>query len=210
MEEPLTQPPKPVETQFSTAITHRPEILFVKSRRNGEVRCLEEIARIPPDMRLRTAAHLVRGRDYPNVLAASGYAGEWWRFTTANMLWHPPDLLDNVKTLMEEVNHEIIWDPKARWARPGDAESRKNYYACHAEKQLITYFVRKHVITPKDRERLYPISRKQEKLDDASKEAKSEPTASPSMVKALDLPLPSGSLTSATITVSREMCLDWR
>lgn len=104
---------------------------------------------------------------------------------------------------------------------PGNTTAGVAFYATHAEKQLIAYFVYKHVITPEDRARMYTFESRNGQYDrNASREASSSAIVSSASTsqqaqgnekktgKNLEIDLRPHALKSATILVSQAMCRD--
>lgn len=134
---------------------------------------------------LRTIAYMIRGEGYQEKLAISGLAviphtDLPFLIDNGDRLWRP-------KALIARVHHKTIADP-ARPNLPAD------FHTTHAGKQLIAYFVHKHVITIEDRARYYSFISK----------------AGPNRTKVcnLDLDLPPHALKGCDIYVSLPMCED--
>ncbi|GAO16253.1 uncharacterized protein UV8b_08232 [Ustilaginoidea virens] len=95
----------------------------------------------------KTVAQLDRGRLFPVESAVSGCKldgyGQRPDFSEAHildsLLWR-----DRVLELCRLIEHDLPEDNKDAPARPG------SYYASHAEKQLVAYYIDQHVILPSD------------------------------------------------------------
>lgn len=163
--------------------------MFIRCPISQNIRFMKEVAVLPAwndEDNFRTVAYLDRGEGYPDVLAISGVRPPTGELD--NVLCLQNDRLDKVRALVEYMNYQIIPDPNMPYAE-------REYHLTHAEKQLITYFVDKHVITQGDRDKLFPFKITKTQAGNEMQSAKN-----------LDLSLPSLALTSATIFISQPMC----
>ncbi len=81
----------------------------------------------------KTVAHLTRGGKYPSIAAMSG-----WSHGKTVPLVSGRDLTSDVLRIANIVGHALVADSRDRGI-PGQ------FNACHAEKQLIAYFISRHV-----------------------------------------------------------------
>lgn len=92
----------------------------------------------------KTAAVLSRGDQFPRISATSGWGAD------ALPLNHKtrPQWIEQVYHIASTVDHKLQDAPDPGWdqGKPGQ------YFASHAEKKLIAYFIEKHVFMPQDRE----------------------------------------------------------
>ncbi|EAW25755.1 Ankyrin repeat protein [Aspergillus fischeri NRRL 181] len=88
----------------------------------------------------KTVARLERGGEFPSVGAMSGWShGSLQPLRVDGRQW-----TDDVFYISEVTGHRLPSHPNDRWK---DGE----YNACHAEKQLIAYFIDRHAFLPRDR-----------------------------------------------------------
>ena len=96
-----------------------------------------------PNVR-KTAAVLDRGDQFPRISAISGWGAD------ALPLNHKtrPQWIEQVYYIASTVDHKLQDAPDPGWdqGKPGQ------FFASHAEKKLIAYFIEKHVFMPQDRE----------------------------------------------------------
>jgi hypothetical protein len=92
----------------------------------------------------KTAAILHRGDQYNRISATSGWSAD------ALPLNNPtgPHWVEEVYHIASTIGHTFQDAPDLRWdqGKPG------KFFASHAEKKLIVYFIDRHVFMPQDRE----------------------------------------------------------
>lgn len=98
------------------------------------------IAEYPISTSYKTVAHLVRGGSFPSIGAMSG----WSHSSVHALRVNGRQWTDDVFYISEVVGHVLPSDSK-------DQGKVGQYNACHAEKQLIAYFIDRHVFLPRDR-----------------------------------------------------------
>lgn len=87
----------------------------------------------------KTVARLERGGKFPPIAAMSGWSHSSWPSLRVNgQQW-----TKEVFYISSLVGHTLPCDEN-------DQGQRGKYYACHAEKQLIAYFIDRHVFLPRD------------------------------------------------------------
>ena len=134
----------------------------------------------------KTIAFLERGGKYPSIAAMSG-----WSHGKTIPLVSGEDWTSEVIRIAEIIGHALIPDNKDN-GKPGQ------YHACHAEKQLIAYFISKHVfLEPETRAPKKPL---EYPGDDESKEG--------GTLHELAAKAPPVSLKEARILVSSPPCSD--
>ncbi|CAK7201643.1 hypothetical protein SEUCBS139899_004352 [Sporothrix eucalyptigena] len=112
---------------------------FITRTDNGDIQIHyyeHKIAHSVPDP-AKTVACLDRGRLFPVVSAASGWRTDFAEHILDNSLW-----LDNVLALCQLVEYDLPRDGYDRFKQPG------SFFASHAEKKLIAYYLSQHVILP--------------------------------------------------------------
>jgi len=85
----------------------------------------------------KAIAWLARPQDYPPIAALSGRSHG---ITTSIVSGH--EWTEEVMQLAEVVSHKLAENKACDQGQPG------RFHACHAEKQLIAYFVNNHVFLP--------------------------------------------------------------
>ncbi|GES66240.1 hypothetical protein ATEIFO6365_0013020800 [Aspergillus terreus] len=98
------------------------------------------IEEYPISSRWKTVARLERGGKFPSVGAMSG----WSHDSVQSLMVDGRQWTDDVFYIAAEVGHHL---PSHGYDRGKDGR----YNACHAEKQLIAYFIDRHVFLPRDR-----------------------------------------------------------
>jgi hypothetical protein len=93
----------------------------------------------------KTAAVLDRGYQFARVFATSGWAADVLPLNDRAR----PTWINHVYYIASIVRHKFQDAPNSCMdqGRPGQ------FYACHAEKKLIAYFIDRHLFLPRDRER---------------------------------------------------------
>ena len=92
----------------------------------------------------KTAALLDRGDQFPRISATSGWGSDALPLNYKTR----PQWIEQVYYIASTVDHKLqdAPDPDRDQGKPGQ------YFASHAEKKLIAYFIDKHVFMPQDRE----------------------------------------------------------
>lgn len=88
----------------------------------------------------KTIAVLERGNPFPVIMAMSG----WGHLGHASTRVSGKDWTERVLKIAAIVGHTLSADPQKDWGVPG------KFQASHAEKQLIAYFLDRHVFLPED------------------------------------------------------------
>ncbi|KAK9896326.1 hypothetical protein P389DRAFT_77773 [Cystobasidium minutum MCA 4210] len=186
--------------------TGAPTSFFLRCPTSGTIKYMVEAATLPAlseEGTLRTVATLKRGGSYPEIMAISGL-GKLDNIPS-NVLKNEVDRFQRVCDLMKYLDFQSL-------PAPDNATAGMAFYATHAEKQLIAYFVHKHVITPEDRARVYTFeSRNGQGGRHTSGEAGPSTGTQASEEKTgmnLEVELPPHAIKGATILVSQPMCRD--
>ena len=168
------------------------QFLFRKSPNGDRIRLYALVAEYELPTPYKTIACLKRGGRYPSIAAMSG-----WSHGKTTPLVSGKDWTSEVIRIAKIIGHALIPDNNKDNGDPG------KYHACHAEKQLIAYFISKHVF-------LEPETRAPEKPfespdtycpgDDESKEG--------GTLHELAANAPPVSLKQARILVSSPLCDD--
>lgn len=98
------------------------------------------IEEYPTSRSWKTVARLERGGKFPSVGAMSG----WSHCSVQSLRVDGRQWTDDVFYISEVVDHRLPCHSKDR-GKDGQ------YNACHAEKQLIAYFIDRHVFLPRDK-----------------------------------------------------------
>ncbi|CAG7949482.1 unnamed protein product [Penicillium salamii] len=93
----------------------------------------------PISRKWKTVARLDRGGDFPSVGAMSG----WSHCSVQSLRVDGRQWTDDIFYISEVVGHPLPSNSK-------DQGKNGQYNACHAEKQLIAYFIDRHVFLPRD------------------------------------------------------------
>ncbi|KAJ5392568.1 hypothetical protein N7509_008058 [Penicillium cosmopolitanum] len=136
------------DTRSSSIVLERPPTLslpnsysFKPSRSFGQdslVLC-GPIEQYPITKSWKTVAHLERGGKFPSIGAMSG----WSHCSAQSLRVDGRQWTDEVFYISEKVGHYLT---PSSW----DHEKAGQFNACHAEKQLIAYFIDRHVFLPRD------------------------------------------------------------
>ncbi|OJJ29745.1 hypothetical protein ASPWEDRAFT_46487 [Aspergillus wentii DTO 134E9] len=113
------------------------------------------MAEYPISRESKTLAVLVRGSRFPNIAAMSG-----WAHQESSILLSGKDWTDKVMQLANIVGHQLAPDAGRDKTLPGQ------YQASHAEKQLIAYFVDRHVFLRQYRDLVRCLERQSMDLED--------------------------------------------
>jgi hypothetical protein len=97
----------------------------------------------------KTAAVLDRGVQFVRISATSGWAADVLPLNDKAR----PTWIDHVYYIASIVGHEFQTAPNPRM----DQGTLGQFYACHAEKKLIAYFIDRHLFLPRDREYDLPL-----------------------------------------------------
>ena len=106
---------------------------FIFQKSEGKITLYAPIAEYPIFTPYKTIAWLERGGRYPFIAAMSG-----WSHGETTTLVSGRDWTPEVIRIAKIVGHTLALDD---W----DKEYPGQFHACHAEKQLIAYFISKHV-----------------------------------------------------------------
>jgi hypothetical protein len=99
------------------------------------------VAKYPLTRNNKTVARLERGGKFDIIPAMSGWShSEWPSFRVSGIDW-----TNEVVHIADVVGHTLPPSPQ------NDRGVSGRFNACHAEKQLIAYFIDKHVFLPRDR-----------------------------------------------------------
>ncbi|KAL7913411.1 hypothetical protein GGI35DRAFT_466969 [Trichoderma velutinum] len=117
---------------------------FKKSELEMEITLHGPIQRYPVPRITKTAAVLDRGDQFAQISATSG----WGIGSLPPNDNTGPSWIEQVYYIASTVGHIFDHAPNSRWdqGKPGQ------YYASHAEKKLIAYFLDKHIFMPKDKQ----------------------------------------------------------
>ena len=99
----------------------------------------------------KTVARLERGGKFPSIGAMSG----WSHSPLQSLRVDGRQWTDDVFYISEAVGHVLA-------SHGYDRDKNGQYNACHAEKQLIAYFIDRHVFLPRD---LDPNSKLEERIE---------------------------------------------
>ena len=106
---------------------------FIFQQSPGRIRLYAFVAEYEIPTPYKTIACLERGGRHPSIAAMSG-----WSHGKTTPLVSGKDWTSEVIRIADIIGHALVPDNKDN-DRPGQ------YHACHAEKQLIAYFISKHV-----------------------------------------------------------------
>lgn len=101
----------------------------------GTIELTAPIANFPVPNERKTIATLQRQSKYPLIAAMSG-----WSHSMTNVTVSGRDWTDEVMNISRVVKHQLHIDGQRDQGKPGQ------FFASHAEKQLLAYFVSKHVL----------------------------------------------------------------
>ena len=108
---------------------------FHNSSRTSEIVLSAPIATFPVPSLTKTIARLVRGSPFPPVDAMSG----WTHYDEQNVTISGKNWTDEVFIICESIGYILAPVSERDQGRPG------RWQACHAEKQLVAFFVAYHV-----------------------------------------------------------------
>lgn len=92
----------------------------------------------------KAVAILDRGQDFPRISATSGWSNSSEAREKNGMVWLSNNKwTQKVSTLCLLLDYTLASDDR-------DNDTQGSFNACHAEKQLIAYFIDKHVFVPGD------------------------------------------------------------
>lgn len=125
--------------------SERKNYFFRKSSLETEITFNGPIQRYPVSRSTKTAAVLHRGSQFARISATSG----WGVGSLPPNDKYMPSWTEQVYYIASIIGHRFEEPQDLSWdqGKPGQ------FYACHAEKKLIAYFLYKHVFLPKDRQR---------------------------------------------------------
>ncbi|KAL6786863.1 hypothetical protein J3E68DRAFT_440947 [Trichoderma sp. SZMC 28012] len=124
--------------------SERKNYFFGKSKSEMVITLHGPIQRYPVPQIKKTAAVLDRGDQFARISATSGWGVNSLPPNVRDM----PSWTEQVFYIASTIGHRFEEPQYLSWdqGKPGQ------YYACHAEKKLIAYFLDKHIFLPKDRE----------------------------------------------------------
>ena len=186
---------------------------FHNSSRTSEIVLSAPVATFPVRSLAKTIAQLVRGSPFPPVDAMSG----WAHYDEQNTTISGKNWTNEVFVICESIGHILAPVPEIDQGRPG------RWHACHAEKQLVAFFVAYHVFLKDELLNEDEIEEEKSKYEDENilrplrgditqeqhnrwreqMERKEERN-----LKELYLVRPPVTLQEATILVSRVVCAD--
>lgn len=108
--------------------------LFKKTNRQS-IELIAPIVEFPIPTEWKSIASLQRPSKYPSIAAMSGWSHGETKVTISGREW-----TDDVMRISQIVGHELPIDQQR------DQGSKGRFFASHAEKQLIAYFINKHVL----------------------------------------------------------------
>lgn len=173
---------------FSSTATPQPFIglSFCRPRNSFTINLLKQgevFEQFPVGSPKKTVGRLERGTPFPPINAMSGYSGLGYYYRAYICR---REYTEKVLGLAKMTGYRLPpdgWDP---YKRPGV------YNACHVEKQLIAYFIDKHVLTPEEID--FP--------EEESGHVKKVQGCSPNVIG------PTASLRKVDILVSKKPCPD--
>lgn len=171
---------------------------FTKSPRDENLLTL--VAHFDIPQKWKTIGVLYRGSQFHSVAAMSGWAHQEDRevnIQIAGRSWTA-----EVRRLCEIIGYDLA---------PHDCDQGElgRYHACHAEKQLIAFFVNKHLFLPHEMEENADIARPDlNELSDKEYEQLEEEKEHKKELSKLKSAEPAISLQKATILVCRPICSD--
>ncbi|QYT00594.1 Ankyrin repeat protein [Trichoderma simmonsii] len=121
--------------------SERKNYFFRKSSLETEITFNGPIQRYPVSRSTKTAAVLHRGSQFARISATSGWGIDALPPNVRGM----PSWTEQVYYIASTIGHRFEQTSRDQ-GKPGQ------FYACHAEKKLIAYFLDKHVFLPKDRQ----------------------------------------------------------
>ncbi|KAF3484060.1 uncharacterized protein GIQ15_03384 [Arthroderma uncinatum] len=135
------------------------DYFFKKSPMEGSIILHGPVTTYPVASRSKTVARLERGGKFESIVAMSGWShGQWLPASVSGRQW-----TDEVLNISCLVDHTPACDSDRDQNCPGQ------YNACHAEKQLIAYFIDRHVFLSRDSE---PDSKLEEDIESVGKQLK--------------------------------------
>ena len=114
----------------------------------GTIKFIAPIAEYPISSQWKTIARLERGYKYPTVAAMSGWGHEDTITTISGRDW-----TSEVIRVAKFIGYALAPHESLDHDRPGQ------FYACHAEKQLIAYFISRHVFLKPELDEGGPLHR---------------------------------------------------
>ena len=107
---------------------------FKKTNRQS-IELVAPVAEFPIPTEWKTIASLQRPSKYPSIAAMSGWSHGETKVTISGREW-----TDEIRRISRIVGHELPIDQHR------DQGVKGHFFASHAEKQLIAYFISKHVL----------------------------------------------------------------
>ncbi|KAF2020005.1 hypothetical protein BU24DRAFT_448374 [Aaosphaeria arxii CBS 175.79] len=117
---------------------------FKKSQSEMAITLHGPIRSYPVPRISKTAAVLDRGGQFKQISATSGWGVDALPPSPTNR----PHWVEQVYHIASVVGHVLPDAPNPDW----DQDRSGQYYASHAEKKLIAYFIERHVFLPQDRQ----------------------------------------------------------
>lgn len=122
----------------------------------------------------KTVARLERGGQFAKIAAMSG----WSHNELPSIEVSGKDWTDEVIRIAAQVGHVLAPDPRQDQGVPG------RFHASHAEKQLIAYFIDRHVFLPRDR---VPKKELEDSITDVEYELRNRSDSSPLITQLYEL-----------------------
>jgi hypothetical protein len=171
---------------------------FTKSPKDENLLTL--VAHFDIPHKWKTIAVLYRGSQFPSVAAISGWGHqEDWNI---NIQVASKDWTTEVSHLCEAIQYSLA-------PHDYDQGEQGRYHAYHAEKQLIAFFVNKHLFLPHELEEKADLARLDLRdLPDMEYERREGEKRHKENLSSLKSMEPSISMKTATILVCRPICID--
>jgi hypothetical protein len=119
-----------------------------KKTDQGSIELVAPIAEFRVPNEWKTVASLQRPSNYPSIAAMSGWSHRETNITVSGREW-----TDEVMRISMAVGHQL------RIEKRRDQGIEGHFHASHAEKQLVAYFISKHVLIESDGEELLQQAR---------------------------------------------------
>ena len=120
---------------------------FRRLEKSFDLVLVQPVAQWSLSTEFKTVAIMIRGDPYPQVSSHSGWAHETTKTTQSGgiRVLAGKEWTKKVLELSELISYSLEEEPKKDHGRPGQCS------ASHAEKQLMAYFVEKHVFLPHEK-----------------------------------------------------------
>ncbi|OCK92305.1 uncharacterized protein K441DRAFT_663576 [Cenococcum geophilum 1.58] len=124
--------------------SERNKYSFRKSESEMSITLYGPIPSYPVPRINKTAAVLDRGNQFPRISSTSGWGADALPLNDKT----GPTWIERVYSIARTVGYRFPEAPDSLWdhGKPGQ------YFASHAEKKLIAYFINRHVFMPQDKE----------------------------------------------------------